>query len=240
MTKTKCVERLRAIIKENSSRDARQPESAPSRRAGRPVTARKKLIAAGYHVMSRNGLDGSSIGEIVERANVGVGSFYKHFATKEELAKAVFAERAEDLGSTLEQLAVGSKNMAAATCFAYRRLIEEIVSDKVWASFIVQLEPSMRMLDMLLRPHARIGIRAGVERGLLIVDDIETGITSFNGAMIAVARSLLAGDITSAQAHRSAVFALRMFGVNEAEAARLSHLTMAELRSEVDYEFPDS
>lgn len=225
---------------DSAAHNTRHPEDERSRRAGRPVTARKKLIAAAYEVMGRNGLDGSSIGEIVERASVGVGSFYKHFSTKEELAKAVFAERAEELGSTLERLVVGAENMAAATCFAYRRLIEEIVSDKVWASFLVQLEPSMQMLDKLLRPHARIGIRAGVERGSLIVDDVETGISAFNGAMIAVARSLLSGDITSTQAHRSAVFALRMFGVNEAEAARLSRLTMAELRAEVDHALPDT
>lgn len=62
-------------------------EPARSSRGPRRLTARRKLIVAAYDVMSRNGLDGSTLAEIIEEAGVGVGSFYRYFASKEDLAK---------------------------------------------------------------------------------------------------------------------------------------------------------
>ncbi len=201
---------------------------------GRKITARKKLIASAYDIMSRSGLEGSTIADIIERAGVGVGSFYNHFSSKEELARAVFAERAAQLGAVLERVGAASENAAAATCFAYRRMIEEVESDKVWAAFIVQLEPSMQMLDGLLRPHARVGIRSGIERSLLKLDNVEVGITAIHALMVAVARSMISGDLSPQEAHRSSLLALRMFGVDENEAQRLSQLPMTALRHELN------
>lgn len=209
--------------------------AAPRGPGGRKPSARLKLVAAGYDVMSRNGFEGSSIAEIIDLAGVGVGSFYNHFASKEDLAKAIFAERAEAFGAALEQVALTAADTAAATCYAFRRLIEEVESDKVWASFLVQLEPSMQMLDGLLRHHARSAIGYGVETGRLKVDNIEAGITAIHAVMIATAKAMLDGTLSPAEAHRSSLFGLRMFGVPEDEAQRLSRLTMRQLRDELQH-----
>lgn len=207
--------------------------STPVSRSGRKPTARLKLLAAGSEVMSRSGFDGSSIAEIIELAGVGVGSFYNHFASKEDLAKAIFAERAEAFGAGLEQVALTSSDTAAATCYAFRRLIEEVESDKVWAAFLIQLEPTMQMLDGLLRKHARAAIGFGVRTGRLKVDNVEAGITAIHAVMIATAKAMLDGMLSSDEAHRASIFGLRMFGVPESEAARLSGLSMSELRREL-------
>lgn len=192
-------------------------------------------MTAAYTAMAVKGLDGCSIADIIEQAGVGVGSFYNHFSSKEDLAKAVFAERAEELGAALEQAAVTSRNVAAATCYAFRRLIEEVESDPVWAGFIVHLEPSVQMLDNLLRGHARIGLQSGINSGALNIDDLETGITAFNAVIVAVAKSLMEGQITSAQAHRASLLGLRMFGIAQAEAERLSVMSMDDLREALNH-----
>ncbi|GLS98903.1 hypothetical protein GCM10007897_02810 [Sphingobium jiangsuense] len=215
---------------------AQEERKARAPSGGRRLTARRKLIDAGYEVMGRNGFEGSTIAEIIEAAGVGVGSFYNHFTSKEELARAIFAERGEDLGAALEQAALASSNIAAATCYAFRRFIETVESDKVWAAFVVQLEPVLPMIDGLLREHARIAIGAGVERGTLDVMNIETAITAFHAVMIAIAKSMLEGVIDSAEAHKASLFAMRMFAIKEEEAKRLASLSMAELRIELNPE----
>lgn len=214
---------------------ARSPEPplTPSR-GGRRPSARRKLIDAGYAVISAKGFEASSITEIIEQAGVGVGSFYNHFDSKEELAKAIFSERADAFAVGLESAALATADAAAATCFAFRRLIEEVETDKVWASFIIQLEPSMQMFDGLLRGHARTALGFGVEKGLLKVENLEAGITAIHAIMIATAKAMLDGALTSEEAHRASRFALRMFGVPDDRAAELSGLTMDALRVELD------
>lgn len=205
--------------------------SPPSR--GRKLTARRRLIDAGYRVMSAKGFEGSSIVEIIECAQVGVGSFYNHFSSKQDLAKVIFAERAEAFGESLEQAALATADAAAATCYAFRRMIEQVESDQVWASFMIQLEPSMQMLDGLLRKHARVALGFGVETGRLKVENMEAGITAIHALMFATAKAVLDGLLNSDEAHRASLFALRMFGVEEATSVRLSRLSMVELRLEL-------
>lgn len=207
--------------------------AAPVPSGGRPPTARKKLIAAAYDVMARVGLEGSTITAIVEQAGVGAGSFYNHFTSKEDLARAVFASKVDEFGATLEHVVVRSTDAAVATCFAYRRLIEEAERDKLWAAFIVQLEPSMQMLDRLLRRYARVAIQLFVDRKQLTIHNVEVGITAIHAMEIAMVKAMLDGSVTHKEAHGSVVFALRMFGVPDDEATRLSLLSMTALRREL-------
>ena len=211
----------------------RQGKNRPRGRVGRPVTARVKLLDAAYQVMGRKGLDASTLAEIIAEAGVGVGSFYKHFGSKEDLAKAVFMDRADKLGLALETTALRTNAGAAATCFAFRRFIEEAESDSLWASFMTQLEPTMPLLNTLLRGHARAGLSSGIASGELRIDNVEAGITAVGGLIQAFVKARLNGTCTSEEAHRASLFALRMFGVREAEAVRLSELSMTDLRREV-------
>lgn len=202
-------------------------------RGGRRATARKKLIEAAYTLMARSGIEGVTAAEIIEEAGVGVGSFYNHFDSKQALAQAVFSSRVEEFGSVLEQVVRTLPDAALATCFAYRRLIEEAEKDRLWAAFLLQLEPSTQMLDRLLRKHARAGMQAGIDAGTFIVDDAELAITAVHAIEFAMVRSMLAGTVSHRDAHRSVHLALRLLGVAETTARRLAHLPMSALRREV-------
>ncbi len=220
-----------AALPEPAASPRRADQARP--RVGRPVTARAKLIDAAYRVMGRKGLDASTLAEIIAEAGVGVGSFYKHFAAKEDLAHAVFVDRAERFGSSLTTSVTRVTDPAAATCFAFRRFIEEAERDALWAAFMTRLDPAMPIVSELLRGHARAGLGDGVASGRLKIDDIEAGITAIGALIRAFVKARLNGELTSAEAHRASLFALRMFGVDEAEAVRLSELPMDDLRREI-------
>ncbi|MDB5714140.1 MAG: hypothetical protein JWO15_1537 [Sphingomonadales bacterium] len=219
------------MAKLSQAQDNDRTRPVPS--GGRPPTARKKLIAAAYKVMGGVGLEGSTVTAIIEQAGVGAGSFYNHFTSKEDLARAVFASKVDEFGATLEHVVVQSSDAAVATCFAYRRLIEEAERDKLWAAFIVQLEPSMQMLDRLLRKYARPALQLFVDRKQLKIHNVEVGITAIHAMEIAMVKAMLDGTVTPKEAHGSVVFALRMFGVPDDEATRLSRLSMTALRREL-------
>ena len=91
----------------------------------------------------------------------------------------------------------------------------------------------MQMLDNMLRKYARVGLGIGVEEGLLHIYNIEAGITAIHALEVAIVKSMLQGHISHKEAHQSAVFALKMFGVPEDEAWRLANLSMAALRREL-------
>lgn len=70
------------------------------------VRNRGRLLDAAAAAFAEHGMD-VSISQIAELAGVGKGTVFRHFATKEDLVAAIFADRLEDLASIGErQLAV--------------------------------------------------------------------------------------------------------------------------------------
>lgn len=136
----------------------RGPSAAADNRAALIVAARKLFAESGYDV---------PMSLIARTAGVGQGVLYRHFATKDALALAVFEENiievekiAADPSTTVEDV--------------LKVIIDQITAS---AAFIAMLnpssddprifEPAFRLLtrvgDKLADPVQRGGIRAGIE-----------------------------------------------------------------------------
>ena len=59
---------------------------------------RVRLLRAAYEVMSERGVDGAKIKDITDRADVGFGTFYNYFETKDEIAAHVLDCVINDIG----------------------------------------------------------------------------------------------------------------------------------------------
>ncbi|HEX2902214.1 MAG TPA: helix-turn-helix domain-containing protein [Jatrophihabitans sp.] len=77
--------------------------------AGRPlrrdaIRNRALLVAAGREVFAQRGLE-ASLDEVARQAGVGVGTAYRHFGTKFELAEAIMHEAIEEVVAAAERAA---------------------------------------------------------------------------------------------------------------------------------------
>jgi AcrR family transcriptional regulator len=215
-------------------------EQIKKRRPHRQI-ARQKLIDAAHSVMSKSGLDGCTISEIVAAAGVGSGSFYNNFQSKEHLARVVFESMLDELGKSIADVALFADDPAIAACFAIRTVIEKAERDSVWGAFMIQLEPTLRMLDAHLRKYAQLGMRQGVEKGRFVVADQKVTVTLLHTMEVGVIGAMLRQEISSQQAHASVEYMLRMLGVPQSEAAEYANLPMDELkrRANADDDVPD-
>src|SRR6478736_2060888 len=87
------------------SRDALAPASdapQPDRHARRREQTRRKLLAAARALFARQGVDNTRINEITEEADVGFGSFYNHFDSKEAIIEAVLSDTVAAQAEALE------------------------------------------------------------------------------------------------------------------------------------------
>uniref|UniRef100_UPI001FC86C04 TetR/AcrR family transcriptional regulator n=1 Tax=Burkholderia gladioli TaxID=28095 RepID=UPI001FC86C04 len=68
------------------------------------LRTRTKLIEAAMRVMGQKGVEDATINDITEAADVGFGSFYNHFKTKEDIAQAVFEVLNDQLATRLDAI----------------------------------------------------------------------------------------------------------------------------------------
>ena len=59
------------------------PSAPESRQARRKRETRERLLDAAFRLMAERGVDAVAINEITEAADVGFGSFYNHFESRD-------------------------------------------------------------------------------------------------------------------------------------------------------------
>ena len=72
------------------------------RHTRRREQTRAKLVEAARTLFARQGVDNTRINEITDEADVGFGSFYNHFDSKEAIVEAVLAETVAAQGEAIE------------------------------------------------------------------------------------------------------------------------------------------
>src|SRR5258708_40268211 len=85
--------------------NVRSATPAAARGARRRAETRTKLVQAARAVMARKGTDATAIQEITDAADVGFGSFYNHFPSKEAIIDAVIEDSLETFGDALDHIA---------------------------------------------------------------------------------------------------------------------------------------
>ncbi|WP_199698850.1 TetR/AcrR family transcriptional regulator [Oleomonas cavernae] len=95
--------KVKAKAKASSSADAAPTEREP-RGARRKRETRAKLLDAAFRLMAERGMEGVAINEITEAADVGFGSFYNHFESKESIYDALMNLVFEDFAKALGEL----------------------------------------------------------------------------------------------------------------------------------------
>lgn len=116
----------------NSPPEAPEPEKMSRRRRSRENT-RQKLIAAAQRVMAEKGVEATTITDITDAADVGVGSFYNHFSSKPEIVECVYILRLKELEDVVDTIMAQESNMAVAIGFIHKMFYERTIADPVWA-----------------------------------------------------------------------------------------------------------
>src|SRR5919204_5816333 len=82
---------------------------------------RERLVASARELFARGGVD-VPVEEVTRRAGVGMGTLYRHFATKEELIDAVLEDAFAELVGAAEQATSDEDAWAGFTSFLERAL----------------------------------------------------------------------------------------------------------------------
>ena len=84
-----------------------EAEAGAGRRSRRKARTRAALLEAGRRLLAERGPAETTIAEITARADLGFGTFYLHFGSKDELVEAVVAEGVAELVAALDHGTAG-------------------------------------------------------------------------------------------------------------------------------------
>jgi AcrR family transcriptional regulator len=177
--------------------------------------------------------------EITQAADVGMGSFYNHFESKEQLFEAAVAEVLDAHGALLDHLTSSIEDPAEMFACSFR-LTGRLFRRRPQESQIL-LANGTRLLssEIGLAPRALRDIQAGVKAGRFTVDDPELALSVAGGALLGLGNLLRnQPDRDDAAASDSVTEdVLRLFGLPADEAREICRRTLPDLDG---FDLPDS
>lgn len=179
-------------------------------------------MQAARTLFARQGVDATRINEITDAADVGFGSFYNHFDSKEAIVEAVLMETVAAQGAAVDAVTAELQDPAEVIAAAHRHFIRLARTDPEWAWLLVRADVGHNVALAALGPFAERDIRRGVEAGRLSVPDERVALVAAGGALLGVMRSLLDGEPPPDADVHHAEGVLRLLGLDAAEAAEVA------------------
>src|SRR5580692_2447046 len=127
-----------------------EESSQPTRGERRRAQTRGRLVAAAEQLFAAQGVEATTIAEITEGADVGFGSFYNHFDSKDEIAEAVLGEALERQAGGLFELIDPITDPAEVVAVAHSYLVEQTARNPTFARLLVRLDDSHRLMIRVL------------------------------------------------------------------------------------------
>lgn len=208
------------------------------RGARRKRETRLRLLSAALRLMAERGVEGVAINEITEAADVGFGSFYNHFDSKDAIYQALLSQLLEEFGNGLDAATHALEDPAAIVAACARYTVMRAKLDPVWGRFLIResLSPSAltRGLGMRITRDILMGLSSG---RFVSKDPFMTGVAVSGVVLAAIAAELqfavpqspeaiLANNLgmsTNKIPERTAALMLQMLGISVEEAENLAH-----------------
>ena len=200
--------------------------ASPDRHARRRERTRAILIGAARRVFARQGIENTPINEITEEADVGFGTFYNHFESKEAIVEAVVAEALASQRDALASVTDTIEDPAEVVSVAHRHWIGRATTDPDWAWLLVRVSLAHTIALAQLGPFGARDIDRGIRAGRFKVANRRVALLGTGGALLTVMRDVLDGTAPKDGARFHAEGVLRMLGLAPEDAAEVARRPM--------------
>lgn len=127
------------------------------------------LVEAALRLFAKQGVDATTIDEIVIVAGVAKGTFYNYFTDRADIARAVAATVRHSMNAAVEEINRGIDDPAERIARGVRLFMAGVVLDPVKAAMLARLYQSGASLDAHGNAHLLSDIRDGIAKGRIKV-----------------------------------------------------------------------
>lgn len=216
----------RRTTKLNPTQLARRAEIAQGRRD----RTRDKLVDAAYRLFAFHGFDAPTVADIVQEAKVSQGSFYTHFASREQLFADIAAEISAKIHGSILQHIGGISDPALRISLSLRIFLQLVAEDAARGWIMLRILPEMGPIFREIEDAHRRFITDGVATGRFSVVSIDSATALGVGHLLMAIRRLLLHPADRAQVILEASeMQLRALGMDADESRRVTREDAAAL-----------
>ncbi len=198
--------------------------------AARPGQARRRarsraaLLGAARELLVEGSRD-ASIEAITKRAGVGFGTFFNHFATKDELFEEATLEALDEYAAWAREATADLEDPAEIFARSFRLTLRLAATAPAAFGPLLSAGSRVLMADRDLRRNALTDLRLGVEQGRFADITPEVLLAAVSGALLGLAQLTSVSPETVPDEAGDEIVAgiLRLLGLDPVEADDIAH-----------------
>lgn len=199
----------------------------------RRARTREAIIQAGETLLSRRAIEGVSVDDIAEAADVAKGSFYNHFPDKATLATEIAESIRRSVAEAITANIANERDPAMAMALGACTVLLYGLNHRERAGALTRLMPGMTALDAPMNVPAENLIEAGLAQGVFSEITVEEGLLlSIGTCMLMLHHALEQKDASFDQESYAAAMIgglLRALGVNFKRARNTANLAVKNM-----------
>ena len=139
------------------------------RKTRKKRSTRARLLKAAHRIMSTVGVDDAKIRDITDAADIGFGTFYNYFGSKDALAEAVLDCLIHDIGLRNAEATRGlaASDPASVMPTSIRLFVREAVQNSIWRWWALRHDLLLDRVRIGFEEFAKADLRQGVDQGFL-------------------------------------------------------------------------
>lgn len=182
--------------------------------------------------MTEKGVEAATMVEIAARADVGAGTVYNYFRSKDELAIAVLESLMHDLAVRIEAVTNTFSDPAQVYAFGIRTVLDTAIGDVRWAQMLHKSEVIADAMVRVMGPFAIHDLRQASQAGRFEVSNAELVWRLTAHALIGASLAITMGQLPASAADQIIVRLLCMAGIGANAAVELAARPRPPLSSE--------
>jgi len=179
---------------------------------------REELIRAAYALLAEKGIDATTMQDITERADVGLGTAYNYFGSKEELVTAAIEQSMDRLARRIETVTNTFDDPAQVYAYGWYTVIDTATTDRRWRWLMQRSEVTADAIFRCFGPYAMRDLEQARAAGRYVFDDVELVWRQAIWGAVGVCRGIGDGAVPAEKITEAVVNMLGMVGVARAEA----------------------
>ena len=189
-----------------------------TRRDRRKKRNRQALIDAGYRVIAEKGIDAATMNEIAAQADVGAGTAYNYFASKDDLAMSVLEEVMRRLAERIEAVTDTFVDPGQVYAFGIRMVMLAATTDQRWHWLLRRAEVIADAMYRVMGPYAIRDLRNAIAADRYHAEDPELAWRLATHAIVGFGIAVCDGKLPPEKIDDAVVNLLGMVGVPREEA----------------------
>jgi AcrR family transcriptional regulator len=210
--------------------------------ARRRAKTRESLLAAAYALMSEHGVEDTSVRDVTDRADIGYGSFFNHFESKEALVLCLTDCLVNNLGlrNDLATSKIKDEHPEEVICTSMRLVIRELITSPIWNWLLKRPDLLVDRLRSGFRRFGRRDMDAAIRSGhfKLTSGQIEIAHKTLIWVLAGCAKDIADGISQKSNEAFYSELVMRAMGVNAEAVHKLTKKKLPHLPPiEIDFSF---